>query len=207
MMGKLAIPTPVIGFLAVLGIGGLATAGEAGSAVARQLFGTVGELTVTVLIVLAMLGSINGCVLTGSRIGYAMAEHGDFTRTAAVLHRKYGTPVVALWVQAAIAIALVATHGFDHLIKYTSAAMLITGTLTVLAVMILRRRLPDTPRPYRAWGYPLTPLLYAASSVFVLGVFVVRIFEDGAERDWSVLLAIAWFVLAFAVHRLRRGQR
>ena len=193
-----------LGFVAVLGIGELATAGEAGSAVARRLFGTVGELTITVLIVLAMLGSINGCVLTGSRIGYAMAEHGDFTQTAAVLHRRYGTPVVALWVQAAIAVALVATHGFEHLIKYTSAAMLITGTLTVLAVMILRRTMPDAPRPYRTWGYPVTPLLYAVSSVFVLGVFAVRIFEDGADRDWSVLLAVAWFGGALLWHRARR---
>lgn len=196
-----------LGFVAVLGIDELATAGEAGSAVARRLWGTVGEIVVTVMIVLAMLGSINGCVLTGSRIGYAMAEHGDFTRTAAVLHRRWGTPVVALWVQAAIAVALVATHSFEHLIKYTSAAMLVTGTLTVLTVMILRRRMPDAPRPYRTWGYPVTPLLYAVSSVFVLGVFAMRIFEDGAERDWSVLLAIAWFVGALVVHRLRgRGR-
>ena len=189
-----------LGFLAVLGIGGLATAGEAGSAVARQLFGTVGELTVTVLIVLAMLGSINGCVLTGSRIGYAMAEHGDFTRTAAVLHRKYGTPVVALWVQAAIAIALVATHGFDHLIKYTSAAMLITGTLTVLAVIVLRHKLPDTTRPYRTWGYPLTPILYAASSLVVLIVLT-------SQLDPSLFLAAAWFVGALAVHHVFMRKR
>jgi APA family basic amino acid/polyamine antiporter len=196
-----------LGFLAVLGIDDLATAGEAGSAVARRLFGATGEMTITVLIVLAMLGSINGCVLTGSRIGYAMAEHGDFTRTAATLHRRWGTPVVALWVQAAIGVLLVATHSFEHLIKYTSAAMLVTGTLTVMAVVILRRRLPDLPRPYKAWGYPVTPILYAASSVFVLGVFAVRIFEDGAERDWSVLLAVVWFVVALAVHRLRhRGS-
>jgi APA family basic amino acid/polyamine antiporter len=191
-----------LGFVAVLGIGELATAGEAGSAVARRLFGTVGELTITVMIVLAMLGSINGCVLTGSRIGYAMAEHGDFSRKAAVLHARYGTPVVALWVQAAIGVALVMTHSFEHLIKYTSAAMLVTGTLTVLTVMVLRRRMPDAPRPYKTWGYPITPLLYAASSLFVLGVFAVRIFEDGAERDWSVLLAIAWFVGALLVHRV-----
>lgn len=193
-----------LGFVAVLGMGDLATAGEAGSAVARRLFGPVGEMTITVLIVLAMLGSINGCVLTGSRIGYAMAEHGDFTRSAATLHRRYGTPVVALWVQAGIGVLLVLTHSFEHLIKYTSAAMLVTGTLTVMTVMILRRRLPDMPRPYRAWGYPVTPILYAASSLFVLGVFAVRIFEDGAERDWSVLLAVAWFVVALLVHRARR---
>jgi basic amino acid/polyamine antiporter, APA family len=76
--------------------------------------------------------------------------------------------------------------------------------------MILRRRMPDAPRPYRTWGYPVTPILYSASSLLVLGVFAVRIFEDGAEQDWSVFLAVGWFAVALLIHAARRrpsGQK
>ena len=144
-----------VGFLAVFDMPSLANVGEAGSAAAKALFGPVGTIGVTMLIVLAMFGSINGTVLTGSRIGYAMAKHGHCVKAAGVLHEKYRTPVFALWMQAAIGIVLVATQSFEQLINYTVAAMLVTGTLTVLAVVILRRKMPDTVRPYRTWGSPV----------------------------------------------------
>lgn len=183
-----------IGFLSVFTMSALANTGEAGTAAARLLFGGFGEVAVTVSILLAMLGSLNGTILTGSRIAYAMAADGHCIAKAATLSRR-GTPAVALWMQAGWAVLLVLTHGFDALLKYASAAMLITGTLTVVAVFVLRRKLPNLPRPYRVWGYPITPLAYAASSVAVLVVLA----KDG---DASVFAAIGWFVLALVFHRL-----
>jgi len=191
-----------VGFLAVFDMPSLANVGEAGSAAAKALFGPVGTIGVTVLIVLAMFGSINGTVLTGSRIGYAMAKHGHCVKQAGVLHAKYRTPVFALWMQAAIGIVLVATQSFEQLINYTVAAMLVTGTLTVLAVVILRRKMPDTVRPYRTWGYPFTPLVYAISSALVFAVLTAKAFSDTGERDLTVPLTLAWFVAALLIHRV-----
>lgn len=189
-----------VGFLSIFSMGELVNVVEAGTAAAAELFGSAGVFAVTLLIVLAMLGSINGTVLTGSRIGYAMAGHGHCPASAGRLHAKYRTPVVALWVQAAWALVLVGTQSFEELTNYTSAAMLITGTLTVLAVIRLRRKMPDTVRPYRTWGYPLTPLLYAVSSVFVLLALATT-------GDLSVFLAVGWFVVCLAAHRwlVQRG--
>jgi APA family basic amino acid/polyamine antiporter len=178
----------------------LARVGEAGTAAARTLFGTLGEIGVTTLIVLAMLGSINGTVLTGSRIAYAMARHGHCPEPAGTLHPRFRTPVVALWLQAAWSIVLVLSHGFEQLMNYTSAAMLITGTLTVLAVIVLRRKLPDTTRPYRTWGYPVTPILYAASSMMVLCVLA-------SQLDPSLFLGAVWFVGALVVHHVFMRKR
>jgi len=189
-----------VGFLAVFPMGDLARVGEAGTAAARTLFGTLGELGVTTLIVLAMLGSINGTVLTGSRIAYAMARHGHCVSSAGKLHHRFRTPVVALWLQAAWSMVLVLSQSFEQLMNYTSAAMLITGTLTVMAVMILRRKLPDTTRPYRTWGYPLTPLLYAGSSLVVLTVLARKL-------DPSLFLGAGWFVGALLVHHLFMRKR
>ena len=182
-----------VGFLAVFPLSDLAGVGEAGTAAARRLFGHAGELAVTTLILLAMLGSINGTVLTGSRIAYAMAKHGHCPRPAAGLHPRHKTPVVALWGQAAWTLVLLATQRFEELMNYTSAAMLITGTLTVLAVMVLRRKLPEQPRPYRIPLYPVPPLLYAGSSLAVLALTL-------AEGDPSVLLGLGYFVAALLVH-------
>ncbi|MEM7152123.1 MAG: APC family permease [Myxococcota bacterium] len=182
-----------VGFLAVFPMADLANVGEAGTAAAGALFGRIGELGVTTLIVLAMLGSINGTVLTGSRIAFAMARHGHCPGSAGHLHKRFRTPVVALWMQAAWALVLVFSQSFEQLMNYTTAAMLITGTLTVMAVMILRRKMPNTKRPYRAWGYPVTPVLYMVSSVVVLVVLA-------SNADPSLFLGAGWFVGALLVH-------
>jgi len=185
------------GFLSVFPLSDLANVGEAGTAAALKMFGTTGVIVVTTLILLAMLGSINGTVLTGSRIAYAMARGGDFAKAAGRLHPKFRTPVVALWVQAALALVLIATNSFEGLLDYASAAMLITGSLTVLSVMILRKKLPNEPRPYRLGLYPIAPLAYAGSSLFVLAILAYN-------GDFSVWIAFAWFALAMLVYRLMR---
>ena len=153
----------------------------------------------TLLILAAMLGSINGTVLTGSRIAYAMSKEGHCTPAAGRLGR-FGTPATALWLQAGWTICLILAQRFEQLVNYTSAAMLVTGTMTVMAVFVLRRKLPDLPRPYRTWGYPVTPLLYAGSSIFVL-VMLAR------ELDPSVFLSVGWFIAALAFHAVFIAKR
>lgn len=190
------------GYLTVFDVPALAKTGEAGTASAGQLFGTAGQVGVTGLIFLAMLGCLNGTVMAGSRVGYAMALEGHCVPAAGRVHRRFGTPVVALWMQAGWTVVLIASSRFDQLMAYTSSAMLVTGTLTALSVLVLRRRMPGAERPYRVALYPWPPVLYAISSVVVLGVLAAR-------GDLSVFLGLVWFVGALAVHAvfLRRRDR
>src|SRR5690606_7494328 len=95
-----------IGFLSVFSLEHLAGVGEAGTAAAQAVFGPLGVTVLTLLIVLAMIGSLNGSVLTGSRIAFAMAKKGDCARAAASLHPRHATPAIALWMQCGIALAL-----------------------------------------------------------------------------------------------------
>jgi APA family basic amino acid/polyamine antiporter len=187
-------------FVAMFSASELAGSGEAGSAAAARLFGPGGRLGLTVLILVALLGSLNGTVMAGSRIAYAMAGQGHCFAVAGRLHARRGTPVAALWMQALWAGVLIVTQRFEALMAYTSAAMLVTGTATALAVMVLRRRMPETTRPYETWAYPLPPLLYAGSSVLALVVLA-------AGADPSVLFGAGWFALAWVAHALwsRRG--
>ena len=183
------------GFLSVFDVHALADVGEAGTAAAGALFGRAGVVAVTLMILLAMLGSINGGIMTGSRIAYAMAEEGHCPRAAGRLHARHGTPTVALWLQAALAIALIFSHTFDRLMDYASAAMLISGSLAVATIAVLRRTQPEAPRPYRLGFYPWAPVIYVGSSLFVLVALVT-------VGDPSVLLAVGWFALALLVHGL-----
>ncbi|MBA3549588.1 MAG: APC family permease [Nannocystis sp.] len=188
------------GFLSVFGVADLAGVGEAGTAAAGRLFGHAGVIAVTTMILLAMLGSINGSVMTGSRIAYAMAEQGHFPARAGKLHARFGTPVVALWTQATLAIGLIALQGFEQLMSYASCAMLISGSLTVYCVVRLRKLMPDRPRPYRVAFYPWVPYAYIGSSLVVLAVLV-------AHRDVSVFMAAGWFGLALLLHHLVARKR
>jgi APA family basic amino acid/polyamine antiporter len=189
-----------VGFLAVFTMDDLAHTGEAGTAAAAVIFGPWGKIFVTLSILFCMLGSMNGTILTGSRISFAMAQGGHCIAPAGRVHERYGTPAVALWLQAGWTILLMYTHGFEQLIDYASGAMLITGSMTVLAVFVLRRKLRDVPRPYRTWGYPITPALFVASSVAVLFVLMW-------QADPSVFLGVAWFVGAWLVHRVFLRER
>lgn len=183
------------GFATMFTLGQLSTVGEAGSAAAGQLFGRTGTVAMTGVILVGLLGSLNAQVLTGSRITSAMAVDGEFPRKVGRLSERFGTPVFALWLQAAWTIVLMALQRVDQLIAYATTAMLIIGVLSVLSVGILRHRDPQAERPYRTLFYPVTPVLYCVSSVVVLAILI-------RQADVSVLLAVAWFVLALVVHRV-----
>lgn len=186
------------GFVALFPLRRLALVGEAGTAAARELFGTAGEAVATLLILCAVLASINGTVLGGSRIVQAMARNGEGFAFAARRDPRTGAPVAALWLQAAWSIVLVAFRRFDELLAYTSSAMLVTAALSVLAVMVLRWRRPEFDRPYRVPLYPLPPLVFAAASLSVVAILALR-------GDSSVWLSLGWFGLGLAAHRLLRA--
>jgi APA family basic amino acid/polyamine antiporter len=185
-----------LGFLVLFGFAALPQIFEVGTAAAVQLFGDTAVLAMTLVIFLAMIGTLNGAVLIGSRIAYAMAQRGDCIEIAGKLHPRHGTPHVALWLQTAITLVLILSpFDLNQLVDYTSTAMLISGTLTVLSVMVLRRKQPDVPRPYKVTAYPLPAIGYALSSLVVLGLVVVN-------RDPSVLVAVAWFAGALGFWHL-----
>lgn len=186
-----------VGLVVLFPLDELATVGEAGTAAAYRLFGTAGVAPVTVLIALAVLASINGTVLGGARIARAMAEHRHFFSLARYTDPLTGAPLRSLWLQAAWAIVLLATQSFSRLLAYTTSAMLITGVLTVLAVVVLRVRRPDLARPYRAVLYPWTPLAFSAASLFSIATLAVR-------GDPSALMAIGWFAAALLAYAARR---
>ena len=188
------------GFLEVLGFPGLPGAGEAGTATASLLAGEAGRLVMTVLIACALLASINATILGGARVAYAMAQRGAMWAPFGSVGEEHQVPKNALWLQALISVSLILSGRFEDLYSMVSLAMVVTGGFTVGAVFVLRGKLPDADRPYRATAYPFLPGIYLVASLVVVCVMFGEALsgEPGARYP---LLGLVMLVLAYGFHR------
>lgn len=188
-------------FVGVFGVSGLREVGEAGSALAGRLGGPSLQVAVAGVVLVALLGALNGAVLGGARVAYAMARTGDFWGGASRLS-AHGVPARALWIQAAIAVALVLTGTFEQVLSLAGLAMQLTGTLAVSALFVLRRRSPDRERPYRATGFPVVPLLYLLVSVTVMVTVGLESLRGQGLGARLPTLGLAAFGVAWFFHRV-----
>ncbi len=157
------------GYVRTLGISGIQHAPEdrVGTAAAEVLFGAGAAGGMAAAIMVSTFGCANGLILSGARVSYAMARDGLFFRRLASLSRA-AVPTAALWLQAVWASLLVLTGTYSQLLKYVISADLLLYVLLVVAVIVLRRRHPEWPRPFRTPVYPWLPLSYAAAGVALI---------------------------------------
>lgn len=135
----------------------------------------IGDFAVVIMaifIMISTMGCNNGLVLAGARVYYAMARDGLFFRKVGVLNSK-GVPGFAIVIQGIWAILLCLSGTYSNLLDYVIIAALIFYILTILAVFILRKRKPEIPRPYKAWGYPYIPVLYIIITTIITLVLLV----------------------------------
>jgi APA family basic amino acid/polyamine antiporter len=133
----------------------------------RLLGGSAGNIMGVVSIV-SLAASISAMTLAGPRVYYAMARDGLFFARLARVHPRYLTPSAAVVAQAGWSSILVLTATADALVNYTGFAIVLFSGIAVVSLFVLRRRVPDAPRPFRAWGYPLAPAIYAVVSAAIL---------------------------------------
>ncbi|MGH9335059.1 MAG: APC family permease, partial [Vicinamibacteria bacterium] len=157
--------------------------------VAADLFGPAGGLAMNAAILASVFGTLCAIVLTNSRVPYAMARDGLGFEFLGRCHSTFATPHVALLVQGAITIALISWLGsFSRLSTYFVLVEWSALVFAIAAVFVLRRKMPDAPRPYRTPGYPLVPLVF----VSVVSVFLVGIaWSNAAGGDWAPILGLA----------------
>jgi APA family basic amino acid/polyamine antiporter len=124
---------------------------------------------VTFAIMFAIVSSINATVLTGPRIYYAMAKDTVFWSPLKRLHPVYGTPHYSIVSQMCLACLFVIAGTFEQLLSYVVFVILLSSLATGIAHLVLRWRRPEIARPYRTWGYPVTPLLYIDFYIFIAG--------------------------------------
>jgi len=130
-----------------------------GAAAASAIMGNIGVLLMAGLIMVSTFGCNSGLILSGGRLFYAMAKDGLFFKKAAQLN-AYDVPSKALWLQCLWACFLCLTGRYGDLLTYATFASLLFYILTIGGVFILRKKEPDAERPYKAFGYPVIPILY-----------------------------------------------
>jgi basic amino acid/polyamine antiporter, APA family len=130
------------------------------SDVVARAVGPVGGRLVAVAIMISAIGALNAIVLIFPRIAFAMARDGLFFQSAARVHPRYQTPVVALWVQGTIAAAFAVSGTYEQILGYFAFVEFLLYALTIAGLIVLRIREPELARPYRVWGYPIPPLLF-----------------------------------------------
>lgn len=141
--------------------------------VANILFGNAGLFFIAGAILISTFGCNNGLILSGPRVYYAMAKDGVFFKKVSEIHPKFHTPVNSLIYQGIWASILALTGTYSDLLTYVTFASLLFNVLTVIAVFVLRKKQPKLTRPYKTWGYPLTPVIYILLSVFFL-IYIVQ---------------------------------
>jgi APA family basic amino acid/polyamine antiporter len=161
------------------------------------LIGNWGAAVAALGVAFSTFGALNANLLTGPRVYFAMARDGLIFSRIGQVHAVYRTPVAAIILQAVWSLVLIAAvfslvdepkQAFDRLTDFVILGTTVFCGLTVAAVFVLRRRDPDAPRPYRTWGYPVTPVLFLLSVCIV----VVTLVTNSPQQLLSVagLLAV-----------------
>jgi len=154
-------------------------------AAARRLLGASAAGLLGAVTIVILLGSLSAMILAGPRVYYAMAQDHAFFPAAARVHQRFRTPAVAIVAQAAWSGLLVLSGTFNQLLTYTGFAVVLFSGLAVSALFVLRYRRPDEPRPFRAWGYPLAPGVFALASLVIV---VNAIMREPGPSAWGLLL-------------------
>jgi basic amino acid/polyamine antiporter, APA family len=168
-------------------------AGEA----ANVIFGAYGDTIFRTLVIASMLSGINAYHLMASRVLFAMSRDGLFTKKAAAVNEG-GTPNVALFLSALVAVLFIAFgQRFERVITVLAFFFVANYVLSFISLFVLRWREPEKPRPYRAWGYPVTPALALVGSIAFLGG---AIWVDRENSVYALLLLAA----SYPVFRLMK---
>jgi amino acid transporter len=177
----------------VLPFAQVAASEHVASDVVQSFAGSRGAAWLTVAMAISALGALHVVVMTGARIPYAMARDGVFFRFAERLHPSYRTPSGALIFLGAVAALLALTGTFEELYSLFVFAVWIFFALAAIALLRLRKVEPNLVRPYRAWGYPLTPLIFLAAAVaLTVNLWMVRPVRSSLGLG-VILLGIPFF--------------
>lgn len=150
------------------------------------IFGDIGTLIIAIMIMISTFACNNGLIMAGARVYYTMATDGLFFKKAAVLNHA-SVPAWALWAQCLWASVLCLTGKYGDLLDFVIIIVLIFYILTIFGIIILRKKMPDAVRPYKAIGYPFLPLLYI---IIASAVCVSLLFTKFSTCGWGVLIML-----------------
>ncbi len=190
-----------VAYLSVLSVEEMRRAPLVAADVAERLIGPVGVTLVSLTVLISTFGSVNGSLLTGPRIFFAMADDGLFFRQVAAVHPTFKTPYIAILMTGSLGVAFVLLRSFEQLADIFVTASLVFYVLSIAAIFKLRRR-PDWNPPVRTPLYPFVPLLFCVATLFLLGNALM----DPAQR-WGTLGVFGVILLGVPLYYATVGRR
>lgn len=198
----------------VLGMEGMSASEAVAADVMKVVFGPAGEKIISVLVAVSALTSINATMIVGARTSYAIGLDWKKLGRLAEWDSERGTPTVAMTVQCVAALALVATGaalggGFKAMVEFTAPVFWLFFLLTGISLFVLRRREPDTPRPFKVPLYPVLPLLFCASCAYMLWSSLSYVYSQqlgGLNAAWIGVAVLAIGVVLLLLLRSKSEQ-
>ena len=176
-----------LAFLHALPLSRMAGEPFVAGAAAAAVFGPRGDTIIRTIVIVSSLAAVNACIMMAPRVPLAMARDGLLPRRITGVNRG-GTPAAATVATALTALGFLLSGSFERVLALLAFFFVAAYTLSFTSVFVLRRREPDTPRPYRAWGYPWTTGVVLAGSVAFL---VGQVVNDTRNSLWSLALLAA----------------
>lgn len=191
-----------VAFMRVVPPQALAASATPATEVANKLFGPMGSKLISASILVSIFGALNGYILTGARVPYAMSTRGLLpgSRYFGRLHPHYQTPASALILIGVLAVAYIITGSFDRLTTLSVFVLWVFFVMALFAVFILRARQPDLARPYRVPLYPLIPLIGIAGGLYILISTLVTSTQDA-------FLGIGIAIIGIPIYRVLHSKK
>jgi basic amino acid/polyamine antiporter, APA family len=169
-------------------------------AAANKIFPSFGTILIALLIMVSTFGCNNGLILAGARVYYTMAKDGLFFKNVGELN-KNAVPQMALWIQCIVASIWSLSGKYGQLLDMISFVVVLFYILTIAGIFILRKKRPDAERPYKAFGYPVLPVLY----ILMGAAFCILLIIYKPQFTWPgliiVLLGVPLYYLAIAANK------
>ena len=176
-------------YISVLPLADIASAPQDRVAVSasKAIFGNIGTYVIAIMIMISTFGCNNGLILAGARVYYTMAKDGLFFKKTGILN-KNNVPEFALWIQCIVASILCLSGRYGDLLDMISFVVVLFYALTIAGIFILRKKMPNVERPYKAFGYPVLPAIYI---IMAVAFCALLIFYKPTYAGWGLAIVLA----------------
>lgn len=193
-----------IAYLYVMPIEEIARSPLVAAAAAEKIFGTYGGSIISIAVIVSTFGAVNGSLMASARVPFAMAREKMFFKWLGKVHPRYATPHTSLIVQGIFSSVLVMSGSFDTITDYVIFATWFFYMLTAFGVIVLRKKMPDAPRPYKVIGYPYTIWFFVIFSfVFLMNSLI----SDTENAAMGMILIMTGLPLYFFWKYFRKNEQ
>lgn len=183
-----------VAYLYVMPIGEIANSPLVAASATEKIFGQSGGAIISIAVIISAFGALNGSILATARVQFAMARDNLFFKSLGKIHPRFGTPHTSLVVQGVWSCVLVMSGTFDTITDYVIFAAWLFYALGAAGVFVLRKKMPDTFRPYKVWGYPVVPALFVIFSGFFLFNTVISNTQNAMMGLILILLGVPFYI-------------